>query len=66
MVKQSKNAYRPFLMGRTPQQDPQSPNKDPAQKNPKLPEEPIDTPRPQPDPGKQPIDQIKGKFYASC
>lgn len=40
---------------RVPQQNPQSPNDDPNQKNPTLPEGPNDFPHPQPDPGKQPI-----------
>lgn len=40
---------------RTPQQDPQLPVDDPGQANPKIPDGPSDTPRPQPDPGKQPI-----------
>lgn len=43
---------------RIPQQDPQKPQDDPGQKNPKLPvlDEPNDKPHPQPDPGQQPID----------
>lgn len=51
------NTYE-YLSGgdRTPQQDPQSPNNDPGQNNPHLPEGPSDKPRPQSDPGKQPID----------
>ncbi len=56
MVNQSRNSYVQISNGRTPQQDPQPPNNDPGQKNPKLPEGPSDTPRPQSDPGKQPID----------
>lgn len=55
MVNQIKKSYANFSGQRTPQQDPQSPNNDPGQQNPKIPEGPSDTPRPQPDPGKQPI-----------
>jgi hypothetical protein len=40
----------------TPQQDPQHPNDDPGQKNPKIPEGPGDNRPPHPDPNNQPID----------
>jgi hypothetical protein len=42
---------------RTPQQDPQQPENDPGQVNPKIPgiDNPSDKPRPASDPGKQPI-----------
>ena len=46
-----------FSDTRTPQQDPQKPQDDPGQANPNIPgiDNPSDKPRPQPDPGKQPI-----------
>ena len=56
MATQTKHSYDHFSEGTMQHQDPRSPNDDPGQQNPKLPDVPSDTPRPQSDPGKQPID----------
>lgn len=57
MLNLIENINQYFAQTRTPQQDPQLPGNDPEKpNNPKIPEGPSDTPRPQSDPSKQPID----------